>query len=588
MAVLAALYLALAVIAMKFGVAGGNATVLWPSSGLALFAVLMYGYRIWPGIFIGACAASLWIDNPVWVSLPIAAGNTLDAVAGAWLLRKCVFDPALARLADYYRLGLYGGMAASLFSTLLGPFSLWLTGLFPLAQLPIVMLHWWMGSVLGVVLFTPMLLVWRDTPRRLLLDPRRLAEGALLLALFLYFGGIVFLGWEFVIELQPYAMAFWVIPFFVWVGLRFGRHGMVVLLLLQFALSLMGASRGSGLFGTDLYDTGLLNFWFYHMVFNIAGMTVSLVLRERHDTMLALRRTAQVFEHSNQGIMITDAAHRIISVNRAFTRITGYAEADAIGRDPHMLSSGTHSKEFYAKVWASVDATGAWSGEIWNRRKDGGLYVEWLDICTVKSPSTGLTENYIGLFMDITDRKADEQNILHQAQHDFLTGLPNRLLFTDRFNQALATSRRQQSRFAVLFLDMDGFKQVNDSHGHHVGDILLKQIALRLTATLRATDTVCRLGGDEFVILVPELEDVENLEVLSDKLLKVLEEPYRVEDYEIHSMASIGYAIYPDHGVDLDALLAAADRAMYQAKQAGGNRCYAAAPRRMRVRAGAR
>jgi diguanylate cyclase (GGDEF)-like protein/PAS domain S-box-containing protein len=313
------------------------------------------------------------------------------------------------------------------------------------------------------------------------------------------------------------------------------------------------------------------------MVYCVAGMTVSMVLRERHDAMLALRRSSHVFEHSNQGIMITDAELRILSVNASFTRITGYSKEEAIGRTPQMLSSGSHEPEFYDNFWAALLVDGAWSGEIWNRRKDGSLYVEWLDICNVKSPLTGLTENYIFLFMDITDRKVDEQNILHQAQHDFLTGLPNRLLFSDRFSQAQAVAHRKHTRFVLMYLDLDRFKQVNDTYGHHVGDQLLKEIAQRLTDTLRATDTVCRLGGDEFVILVPGLEDVDDLPSLCEKMLATLSAPYYIEGNEIHSHASIGFAIYPDNGEELDTLLRAADQAMYQAKEAGGNQLTSAA-----------
>jgi len=577
MLLVALAYFALALVAMQFGVAEGNASVLWPSSGLALFALLRYGPGLWPGIFAGALAAGIWTGDALWVSLAIAATDTLDAVAGAWLLRRLRFDDALARLGDYYRLVAFGGILPTLISTLTGPSALCAAGVFSVQALPDVMLHWWMGDILGVVLVAPALLIWRDFRVRRLPSRRRLAEGILLGLLFGYFCGVLFLGWEPGLPLQPYIQAFWIMPFLVWTALRFGRHGMVLILMAMFAISLLGVLQGSGVFGSYYHHTGLVNFWFYHMIFCVTGMTMSLVLREREDAMLGLRQSAQVFEHSSHGIMITDADRRIVSVNRAFSDITGYAAAEVIGRTPRLLHSGTHDPAFYTAMWEAIEATGCWSGEIWNRRKDGSLYVEWLDIRAIKSPLSSRVESYIGLFMDITDRKLDEQHMLHQAHHDFLTGLPNRLLFTDRFAQAQAAAQRDHARFCLLYLDLDGFKQINDRYGHHVGDLLLKEMAQRLSRALRATDTVCRLGGDEFVILLPGVDDINHIEALAAKLLVMLGAPYRIEGHLIEGAASIGYALYPEDGAGLDALLAAADGAMYRAKQSGGNRVAAAA-----------
>ncbi len=290
-------------------------------------------------------------------------------------------------------------------------------------------------------------------------------------------------------------------------------------------------------------------------------------ISHRIDAEHALRLAASVFEHSKQSILITDAETRIVSVNQAFTRITGYAEADVLGKNPRLLSSGTHGESFYRTMWDTILATGGWSGEVWNRRKDGTLYAQWLDICMVKD-ATGRVTNFIGLSYDITERKAAEENIRRLAQHDFLTGLPNRILFYDRFEQALAAAKRNQSHFALFFLDLNNFKHINDTHGHRFGDELLKAVAQRLSDSMRATDTTCRLGGDEFVILVPEIEHPEQAQKLQQILVEKFDAPCVVGGQPVQISFSIGHAVYPQDGDSMDALLEAADSAMYQVKKA--------------------
>lgn len=280
----------------------------------------------------------------------------------------------------------------------------------------------------------------------------------------------------------------------------------------------------------------------------------------------ALRLAASVFEHSKQSILITDAEVRIVSVNRMFTEVTGFSAEEAIGHNPRLLSSGTHDKAFYQQMWASILRDGTWSGEVWNRRKNGSLYIEWLDIVAVRDPMGRIT-NYIGLAYDITHRKAAEDSLRHLAQHDFLTGLPNRLLFYDRFAQALAAAKRHRHQFGVLFLDLDRFKHINDTLGHHFGDELLKAVAVRLTDTMRATDTISRLGGDEFIILIPEIERPEQAEMLLHKVAHAFQQPFVIQNQPLAVSCSIGYALYPDHGENMEALIKAADEAMYDQKR---------------------
>jgi len=291
---------------------------------------------------------------------------------------------------------------------------------------------------------------------------------------------------------------------------------------------------------------------------------------ERMQANQKLLLAAEVFKHSLDGILITDAGHNMIAVNDAFTHITGYPEAEVLGRNPKLLGSGMHDESFYKGMWESLAATGRWQGEIWNRRKNGECYPEWLSAFSVKD-IRGKVVNYVGIFSDITERKASEEYVKHQAQHDFLTNLPNRIMFNDRLQRQIAHARRNTEVFALLYLDLDNFKPVNDEFGHHIGDALLQAVAGRLKALTREVDTVSRRGGDEFIILTPDIESADNAKVLADKLITAIEAPFHIEGYALRVTLSIGIAMFPYHGADEDALMKNADVAMYQAKKGGRN-----------------
>jgi diguanylate cyclase len=447
MLALALVYMVLGKVAITFAMVQGNVSILWPSSGAALAALLLFGRELWPGVFLGALLTSLWIiGNPPLAAVAIAIGNTLDVLAGVWLLQHTGFDARLQRLRDYYLLFFLAGILATLVSALLGVGTITLAGFVSPAMFPSSAMHWWMGNVLGTVLVAPILLIWKIPGERITFS-LRLLESIGLLILAWYCGTVIFIGTPFIIPLKP--MVFWIVPFFIWAALRFGRHGISVLLAMYFIQSLLGAATGTGIFASDFQDTGLLNFWFFHMVGNLAAMTLAIALHERNT-----------------------------------------------------------------------------AGE----------------------------------------------GIRQMAQHDFLTGLPNRLLFNDRFAQLMASARRNRTHFVLFYIDLDGFKQVNDTLGHHEGDLLLKQVAQRLTDTMRATDTICRIGGDEFVILTPDFEGADHVEWLATKVLDTIRQPYTIDGHEITITASIGSAVYPIHGQSMDAMLKAADRAMYHSKNEGGNR----------------
>lgn len=298
-----------------------------------------------------------------------------------------------------------------------------------------------------------------------------------------------------------------------------------------------------------------------------AHLTAIAVERKRAEVQLQLK--SKVFEQGSEAIVITDSRRQIVRVNQAFCRITGYSETEVLGRDPNMLSSGRHDSDFYQSMWESIHAHGQWQGELWNRRKDGTYYPEWLSISVLRDRS-GTVMNYVGIATDISKLKEDEERIRLLADFDPLTGLPNRRLLQDRIDTALSHAQRHGEPLALMFLDLDRFKNVNDSLGHHVGDELLIQVAQRLKSVLREEDTVCRVGGDEFVLLCTGT-DIDGATHVAKKLLESTEQRHQINQQELSITFSIGIALYPTDGNTFEALSMSADAAMYRAKQAGRN-----------------
>lgn len=292
---------------------------------------------------------------------------------------------------------------------------------------------------------------------------------------------------------------------------------------------------------------------------------------ERKQAEAKLRLTSKVFETTHEGITITDILGNIIEVNAALSKITGYSREELIGKNSRILQSANQSRSFYETMWQSLTTTGHWAGEIWNRKKDGELYAEWLIISAI-ADEHGKTTHYVGISSDITLLKQHEKQLERIAYYDALTGIPNRTLLNDRMKQAAARTAREENMMAVCYLDLDGFKPINDTMGHDAGDRVLIEIAQRIQNTLRGGDTVARLGGDEFVILLLGLERGEECNTTLERMLTVIAEPICIGENSFSLSASIGVSIYPLDEEDTDTLLRHADQAMYVAKQSGKNR----------------
>ncbi len=305
-------------------------------------------------------------------------------------------------------------------------------------------------------------------------------------------------------------------------------------------------------------------------VMGVMAFVVDLTVRKQAEERLQL--AASVFGHAREGIVITDAQGTIVDVNGAFTRITGYGREEAVGQNPSMLKSGRQDAAFYEVMWRDLKEQGHWSGEIWNRCKDGEVYAELLTISAVRD-GAGAVQQYVGLFSDITAIKQHQSELEHIAHYDALTNLPNRVLLADRLQQAMAQAQRRGQQLAVVYLDLDGFKAINDRHGHEVGDQVLITLARRMKQALREGDSLARLGGDEFVAVLIDLDDMAASRPMLSRLLAACAQGVQVAELGLQVSASLGVTFYPQsQEIDADQLLRQADQAMYQAKMAGKNR----------------
>ena len=310
----------------------------------------------------------------------------------------------------------------------------------------------------------------------------------------------------------------------------------------------------------------------------VAGIEVTRQVEERERALDELREAAEklmqakaVYENSSEGILVVDHANRVVSVNPAFESITGFTAGEVLGTDLSTLDSSRNPPEFYTDMRESLQKTGNWRGELWNRHKDGHLYALSMNVDTVLDENGALKQR-VYVFSDITEKKRVEQRIEYMAQYDALTNLPNRTLFADRLEHAAAIARREKSRFALLYLDLDRFKPVNDTFGHVAGDTLLQMVARRLAEGIRVSDTVARLGGDEFAVIIAPVKSNSDATVVAEKLRAELALPFDLGDAQVTISSSIGGAFFPEDTEDEETLLQKADQAMYRAKSSGRNK----------------
>lgn len=688
MVAVALTYFLSARLGLLLAVMDNSVTLFWPASGIALTALLVYGQRLWPAIFVGAVAG--YLDAGALPALGIALGATLEAAAGVYLLRALGFDLSMAAVKDVFILFISAGISVFI-SALNGSFWLALSGAMAWSSYPDDALYWWMGDLLGVMMFTPLLLAWvKHKP--LAASSAMQREAVAWFALLLLLCVIVFsnVGFHLLnLRIGPLVL----LAVFVWSSLRFDLRITIAGAATVFAFSMFSMLQNSGAY-FPVTQESVLELWAYNMAICVYSLVLAVANFQRLHTGESLRRSqvdlqlaqnvantgswrydilagewqcstefrrifglpddiplnldaftegvhpddredvlyawrgamkgmqyeiehrvqsgnktrwikqrttltrgprgepsivtgtiqditsrketearlhlaAKVFESSGEAIMITDSDSKIVAINQAFTEITGYEESELLGNNPGVLESGLHEHEFFRSMWKDIEDKGNWQGEIWNKRKNGQIFPMWMKLYKL-TDERGSTVNYISVANDISEHKRTEKNIQFLAHYDVLTGLPNRVLLKDRAVQMMAAAQRDGQKFALMFLDLDRFKYVNDTMGHAAGDKLLQEVARRLTECIREGDTVSRIGGDEFILLLRDTGEVGASRV-AEEALRILKAEFVIEGIHLSSHASVGISIYPTHAGDIDTLIRHADMAMYHAKGEGRN-----------------
>lgn len=545
-------------------------TIVWPASGLASAALLMGGQRYAFSIFFGSLLAYILLNKPLTAAAMMALGSTLEAMAFVWLInRQSKLDTHLTTLRSYLQFIVAAGVGSTIAASI-GVSSLLIDKFISEQSYLHSLAQWWMGDTLGIMLITPLLFIWRKFPDDWY-GAKRILEIVATISLIALVGQVVFLGWlnELAGQVAKGSLMF---LFVSWVAVRLGIHGTLIVVMLVAVQALLGAIEGLGYFANDIKESGLTNYWLYMVSLSVVGMALATYFAEFKRSEVQLKLAAKVFEQSTEGFLITDAQSNIIRVNQAFTAITGYSEAEILGKNPRLLGSGRQSQDFYRTMWQQINSVGYWQGEIWNRRKNGQEYPEFLSISAVHNDLGQVTE-YVAVFSDITEQKASEDQLTFNAMHDPLTALPNRVLLFHSLEHAIEMAHREGKQLALLMLDLDGFKHVNDSFGHLLGDQLLQQVAERLASRLRGVDMVARLGGDEFTVLLEDLAHEDDAARVAEAIIEDLSEPWQLPDVgEVRIGVSIGISLYPQHGDNPEILLQQADTALYHSKAAGRNR----------------
>jgi len=675
--VVGSVYLIVAIIVLSFATVEGNASLLWPSSGIALAVLIRFGVKYVIGIFLGAFAAGIYVGNPHLTSSLIALGNTLEPLMALYLLKFLPFSRSLYRFHDYLSLILAGSVGA-IVSAVLGTSALIQAGFIPVSDFLSVAGYWWMGDALGVLLIAPFLLMLS------LHSFRKMVEGKTgeSLLLFVTATGISFLvmtNWNHELMMRVGGTYILIIPL-AWSTFRFSQSMTSIIIFEYFVVGVWGLLNQQGLFMSSGLEPNLHLFWIYFVVISLVahagvysvserntlfqainssktetyvfcegdmtfefvnrvaldnlGLTLAQALmltpldikplftQEKFDDLLAplvnkevdiisfetvhqrkngtiypVEVTLQSVQHANrvcylasvvdiaereereqhrilgnhvcdistQAIMITDSNNAIVRVNPAFTEITGYSFDEVLGENPHILSSGRNDDVFYQELWADLNEQGEWEGEIYNRRKNGSLYLQHLSI-KVLHDTHGNVKNHIAMFSDITDEREQSIKLQHLSEHDMLTGLPNRRRLEREFKFALTSAKRHRNKIALLFFDLNNFKPINDNYGHMYGDEVLQEIATRMLSVVRDSDVVARIGGDEFVVLMTDVESGGAVQTLVTKLQKTIAEPIIAKGVSFNVSASCGVAEYPEHGDSLEVLLNISDSEMYKNK----------------------
>ena len=590
----ALLYVALAYLSLRFFSMNGRISVAWLPGGMALAVLLMYGKQFAWSVLLGQFTFIMLMGGSIGPALTIGAGSALAALTGAWLMtRRGQFDPKLPSLQDFVRLIVLAGGLAGLLAALASTATTLLFGGPVRADLVQNLLSWWIGDLFGILLVTPLVMVWRQPPVGWL-RARRLSEAGLLLGLAFLVGQVIFVGW-FQDRFGPLAQSYWLFVVVAVAAVRLGRHGVVLILLMAAIQGLVGALQGAGPFADHVAQSRLASYWLYMVAlsgFGMAGATYFDQLKQVQSE-LAQREESyyRQFADNSTVMLLIDPNGRILDANLAALRFYGYAKDRFLAMQISDISQRS-AIAILDTLGAAVQADGS-QFESQHRLADGSLRDVSISSSPIKMEDRRVLHTIV---FDVTDRKRAEAEIQNLAFFDPLTHLPNRRLLLDRLQQALAGSARSQRKGALLFIDLDNFKALNDTYGHAQGDLLLQQAAQRLGSCIRQGDTVARLGGDEFVVMLKDLsadatEATDQVASVGAKVLNALKLPYQLGGVQHHSSASVGITLFGtgeegdksdaregsgnsslNSGLNsVDALFKRADLALYQAKATGRN-----------------
>ncbi|HKD20139.1 MAG TPA: EAL domain-containing protein [Thermoanaerobaculia bacterium] len=567
-AALTVVYFASGKLGLTLAFLNASATPVWPPTGIALAALLLLGLRVWPAIFVGAFFVNLTTAGGVVSSLGIATGNALEALLGAWLVQRYAGGRhAFDRPRNVFKFTVLTALA-TMVSASIGVATLTLSGLARPGENPSIWLTWWLGDATGAMIVAPALILWytRPTPPWAV---RRSLEAAALLVLLLGVGGLVF-GGLLPAANKNYPLEFLFLPLLVWAAFRFGQREASLACLILAAIAVAGTRAGLGPFQQASRNESLLLLQAFLAVVSITTTALAAVVAERRRVQGSLSLLETAVDSAVEGIFILtpDREKPVLTfVNEAFRRITGVEDAAVLGEPLTSLPFVDRGLESAADLRRSLYTSQRFRSEALRIfRRGGEERVVELELMPNPEGSPAPT-HWVGVVRDVTERAAHIETLERQALYDFLTGLPNRVLLRDRLDHAIRSVGRRDASLALCVMDLDRFKEINDTFGHQFGDLLLKEFAQRLRGLLRTVDTVARLGGDEFAVLLPEAGNAADAALMAEKILAALERPFTIEGQTIDVSASIGIALCPRDGDDWTTLLRCADVAMYAAKQ---------------------